>query len=136
MHWQTTSGGCPSLLSGVGALQSVSVAAVTVLALMMRGLMTTGGATPRCQITRSCMTLTALSPSIEMVTRIDPEPGSIVIHCVRSPHARAVALRTVVGEELRHVVRVCHLLKIRRMTLIAVRVHKLVVTVDMASLAL
>ena len=82
------------------------------------------------------MTLTALRPPVEMMSRVNPEPGCIMIHRVRPPHARAMALRTVVGEQLRHVVRIGHLLKIRRMTLITVRVHKLIVAVDMARLAL
>lgn len=59
-----------------------------------------------------------------------------MIHRVGGPHTRTMALRAVVGEQLRHVVRVCHPLKIRRMTLIAIRVYELIVPVDVACLAL
>ena len=112
------------------------MAAVTVLALVMRGLMAARCATPRSKVAGSCVTLTALRPPVEMMSRVNPEPGCIMIHRVRPPHTRAMALRTVVGEQLRHVVRIGHLLKIRCMALIAVRIHELIVTVDMASLAL
>ena len=47
----------------------------------------------------------------------------------RTPSCCCMALRTVVTEVARYMIRICRLLKLRRMTLVAIRVMQLVVTI-------
>ncbi len=82
------------------------------------------------------MTLTALCPETEMTTRVDLEVCRIMVHCVRRPHTRAVACRACMRELLRHMIRVRHLLEIRLMALVTIRIHKLVVAIHVTRLAL
>ena len=58
-----------------------------------------------------------------------------MVHRVGRPDACAVTLRAIMREDLTDMIRVRHLLEVRLMTLIAVRVLQLVVAVDVAGLA-
>jgi hypothetical protein len=91
----------------------------------------TADATERREITGRRMAFCAQAPFVAVFTRIDPEPSLIVIHRTRLPDTRAVARRTVVTEQLRHVVGVRDLLEFRRMALVAIHVLQLVVAVHM-----
>ena len=81
------------------------------------------------------MTLRALCPSVQVMTRVYPEPPRIMIHRVWPPHTRAVARCTVMTEQLRHMIWIRDPLEIRLMTLVTVRVMQLVVTIHVARLA-
>jgi hypothetical protein len=54
----------------------------------------------------------------------------------RIPVGGGMALRTIVAEIACHMIRICCLLEIHLMTLVAIRVVQLVVATGMASLAL
>jgi hypothetical protein len=98
--------------------------------------MTPRRATPRPEIAGRCVTLVALCPFTSVMPGVDPEECGIVVHCIRCPHTHTVTHCTIMRELLRHMVRTAHLLEVRLMTLVAVRVHELVVAIDVARLAL
>jgi len=52
-----------------------------------------------------------------------------VVRVRRLLELQRMALRTVVTEVARYMIRICRLLKLRRMTLVAIRVMQLVVTI-------
>lgn len=106
------------------------MATVTILTLIVGSLVTPRGATPCRQVADRRMALTALRPPSEVMTRINPEPRRIMIHRVRRPHTGTVTRRAIVGELLCHMVRICYLLEICLMALIAIGIDKLVVAVD------
>jgi hypothetical protein len=106
---------------------------IAILSLIMcRGVTTAGSATPCGKVTQCRMTLTALCPAADVMTRIYPEPIGVVIHCVRSPDARAVTHGAVVREHLCHMVLTRRLLKLGHMTLITVNIRKLIIAARMA----
>lgn len=114
----------------------IAVAGVTVLPLVMRILMTPCRATPRTEIAGRCVTLVALCPFTSVTPGVDPEIRGIVVDCVRCPHTRTVTHCAIMRELLRHMVWTVHLLEVRLMTLVAVRVHELVVAIHVTRLAL
>lgn len=107
----------------------VAVAPVTVLPLIVRILVASGCTTPCPEVADRRVTLTAQCPPPPVITRINPEKCRIMVHRIRRPHARAVTRCAIMRELLRHMVRVRHLLEIRLMTLVTIRVYKLVVAI-------
>lgn len=75
------------------------------------------------------MALTALGPPAPVFARVDSEIGSVVIHRVWRPRARAMAHDTIRRELLGHMVRIARPGKVYRMTLVAILVREGIVAV-------
>ena len=112
------------------------MATVTILTLIVCSLVTSCRATPSRKVFYRCVTLTVLRPPSVMVTGVDPEIRSVMVHRVRCPYARAMAHGAVMGELLCHMVRIRHLLEVCLMALITISIDQLVVAIHMAGLAL
>jgi hypothetical protein len=70
------------------------------------------------------------------VSTCQREKRRVMIECCTAPVGCRVALRAIVAEVPRYVVRVSCLLELRLMALVAIRVHQLVVPVGMTVLTL
>jgi len=112
----------------------IPVAVETVLCPVVRILVAGSRATERRQVAQNGVALAALRPLIPMRPRVDPEILRVMVHRVGCPCSCTVAGRTIMREHLRHVIRIRHLLEIRRMTLIAFRILELIVAVCMTCL--
>jgi hypothetical protein len=99
-------------------------------------MLVTGDTRERC--VRACIgvTLRALRPLTSMSARIDLEILRVVIEGRWRPCGGRVTCLALVAETGDDVVWICRTGKIRLMTLVTIRVHQLIVAVDVTRLTL